>query len=956
MIKDIIYNGITATPSDYSSPDGDLATAINLIPEEGALVPQLPPAELKLQNGNILQLEEGEVLKHIHSTTSYKHYITQKENTIYYIDDNTGEKISILSYDNQVFDVKSIGNVLFALTDTGIIFLLWKLDKEEEMFLYEKIEIDFYKLFQFGLVLDDVRTIPEEPVEEPYTIYHDFNQYFNTVGYGDNTTPAAAWNNYGNDEYREKVSTTMMSELSNLISNSEKDNKFVFPFLVRYAFKMYDGSIANPSPAVLMIPSSIYAPYCGMEIIGDRRIDRYNENLTNIELVQRVHPVFIAPNFDLYYKCSADFESLKDVVSAINIYVSPPIYTYNPNGNINGFHTSFLNGEYQESITSYPEQTLLQKSILNSDMSVCSIDKGVNFDKHTTINLIEDKLNHYPRYFDAKMPLKSSEKIQEDIRDCSNFYLIKSIPIKDIDNSEQFVKIEMDEETLKNLEVQEQLVSSPSILLDNIIAKDAFVYNSRLNIYNLQLYNDFRYNTNSIFTCIQNKNDETKYSIQIRFLTYNQEGNINKSLIIGNDSVCYMNTPLLRYIYIPIADIEKAYVCITDIANGTKRVFEVSMSPHPLMAGSYHSGDLMPVFGFDEIYEIFGVEENTSVKEIDEFPELSSNTETDYNVGTEIRSSLVNNPFLFSEENISYLPSDIIHVNTVARPLSEGQFGQYPLYAFTKNGIYAIEVNQDGSYSSRQPISRDVCINADGILQIDSAVLFPTDRGIMLISGRETTCITDSITSSDVFELSQLPNSDKLKDIFNGFLGEQLSGFDKLDFREFVKTCRGIYDYNGQRIIYYTKDKPYAYAFSLKSKSWGMILSDIVSSIDAYPKAIAQTKDNKLIDFSSKSEIKNVPVLLITRPFSMGNNQYKTIQTIIQRGNLKRGHVKQVLYGSNDLEHWHTIWSSTDENMRGFRGSPYKYFRLAVIGNLDKDESIFGFTTEFENRLTNRLR
>lgn len=967
MIKDIIYNGITATPSDYSSPDGDLATAINLIPEEGGLVPQLPPAELKLQNGNILLLEEGEVLKHIHSTASYKHYITQKEYNLYYIDDDSGEKKKILTYENNIYDVKSIGNVLIVLTDTGINFLLWKLNKKEGLFFYENKNMAINTLIQFGLVFDDVRTIPENPVTNPYTIFHDFNQFFNTIGYGSNTTPKAAWNFYGNDEYRQKVSDTIKIELGNLINKSKKENKFVFPFLVRYALKMYDGSVANISPAVLMIPSSLYSPYCGMEVLGDRTIDRYDENLTNAEgVVQRVHPVFIAPNFDLYYKCSGDLELFEDIVEAVNIYVSAPFYTYYQDYNITGFHESFLNGSFSESRTSsnpYPAQDPTEKSILNNEWSVCSIDKGINFDRHENINFIEDKLNisssrkqYYPRYFDAIMPIKSSDQINDEINNCSTFYLIKSIPIKEIDKSGNFVKLEMSEQTLETLETQEELKEENSEIFNKIIAKNAFVYNSRINIYNLILNKEFIFNINTLFTCIQNKNDETKYSIQIRFLTYNQEGESSNPIIIGNDSICYMNTPLLRYIYVPIADIDKAYVCITDITNSTKKVYEVSMNQHSFMIGSYHGGGILPVSGFSEIYEIFGVEENTSVKEIDEFPELSSNTETDYNVNTEIRSSLVNNPFVFPSENISYLPSDIIHVSTAAKPLSEGQFGQYPLYAFTKDGIYAIEVSPDGSYSSRQPISRDICINANGILQIDSAVLFPTDRGIMLISGSETTCITESITSSDVFDLRKLPNSDKLKDIFNGFSREQLSGFDKLDFREFVKTCRGIYDYNGQRIIYYSKDKPYAYAFSLKSKTWGMILSDIVSSIDAYPKAIAQTKDNKLIDFSSKSEIKNVPVLLITRPFSMGNNQYKTIQTIIQRGNLKRGHVKQVLYGSNDLEQWHTIWSSTDENMRGFRGSPYKYFRLAVIGNLDKDESIFGFTTEFEDRLTNRLR
>ena len=58
---------------------------------------------------------------------------------------------------------------------------------------------------------------------------------------------------------------------------------------------------------------------------------------------------------------------------------------------------------------------------------------------------------------------------------------------------------------------------------------------------------------------------------------------------------------------------------------------------------------------------------------------------------------------------------------------------------------------------------------------------------------------------------------------------------------------------------------------------------------------------------------------------------FKTIDTIIQRGYFKSGHVVQVLYGSNDLFNWHTVWSSTDKYMRGFRGTPYKAFRIALI-------------------------
>ena len=86
------------------------------------------------------------------------------------------------------------------------------------------------------------------------------------------------------------------------------------------------------------------------------------------------------------------------------------------------------------------------------------------------------------------------------------------------------------------------------------------------------------------------------------------------------------------------------------------------------------------------------------------------------------------------------------------------------------------------------------------------------------------------------------------------------------------------------------------------------------------------------------------------------NDALKTIETIIQRGMFRSTHVQQVLYGSNDLFNWHPVWSSVDKIMRGFRGTPYKAFRLALVCKLDKNESIYGCTVVYNPRMTNQVR
>ena len=95
----------------------------------------------------------------------------------------------------------------------------------------------------------------------------------------------------------------------------------------------------------------------------------------------------------------------------------------------------------------------------------------------------------------------------------------------------------------------------------------------------------------------------------------------------------------------------------------------------------------------------------------------------------------------------------------------------------------------------------------------------------------------------------------------------------------------------------------------------------------------------------------------MTRPFKLDMpDVMKTIDTIIQRGNFRRGNVKQILYGSRDLVNWFPVYSSVDHYLRGFRGTPYKYFRIALKCSLTDDESLSGMSVQFTPRYTNQPR
>ena len=512
------------------------------------------------------------------------------------------------------------------------------------------------------------------------------------------------------------------------------------------------------------------------------------------------------------------------------------------------------------------------------------------------------------------------------------FYLISSIDVKKIQSGENIVSIENG--ALNSLEAKE-VMEGDSNLMGTIVAKHAFPYNARLNLTGVTIIPP----TFPLESCFQYANgeydNETKKAVEktYSYKTYIFIEAEKRKVMVQFLSGIPMNI-VNSYFFYPNINAKELIIERID-NNGVKSYSYSKLHKHETLNGVYGSI-------------------NTSFSST---PDMSLITDTEIGIPylNKIYTSDVNDPFSFPALGVCTVGTGtIIGLSSAAKALSQGQFGQFPLYCFSTDGIWALEVSSTGSYSARQPITRDVCINSDSITQIDNAVLFATDRGIMLISGSTSQCISDILDSELAFSINSLPHLNKLVNNtrFNS------TEFQFLTFREFLKTCRMIYDYIHQRIIIHNPSCTYAYLYSMDSKQWGMMHSNIMSGLNSYPDALAMTSDNDLVNFSQPDNtIEPITALAVTRPFKIDDpNMFKTIDTIIQRGYFKSSHVSQVLYGSNNLFNWHAVWSSTDKYMRGFHGTPYKAFRLVLICKLDKSESLLGFTVQFIPRMLNKPR
>lgn len=902
MQKEIRYSGYSASPSDYESPDGELATAVNVIPEDGMVKPILPPVTL-------LTLGTGKKVPFVHHTSAFTHYIveddaTDGQHSFYYIDkdDGTKELKSITADGKAVFttaddilQLNAIGNVLLIITSSGTHYFLWKAAD------YCHLGTHLPELrMQFGLQYDVVQSDQFEVKFDGHLLMYDSSKYGSAFynKFSDDTTYGSA-----NETY---VSQCVKGQANKFINEKgNKKGRFVYPFFVRYAYRLYDGSHTMPSAPILMYCADGCTP---LPLVTGEHYDG-NGN-TSRGFYDKWYIKITAPVFDLLYMAQAsDIKEIKewgDIITGVDVFISKPIYTYDQNGTITNnipyteCNFNFVGKKIGES--EYKKHT--------SDDMLAAIAKAN--DNESAILTMKSL---------TPLPAKSTDAIKAEIEDTSQFYLLKSFKVEDLATS--LTKIDVKEDYLQSL-VNREVLSDDYDSHDTLVASRSFVYNSRLNLTGITKTPFGGFESCSMGTYMTNPT----HTIKDIYVYIKQDG---QDIIVKNTGKYNSGSDIL-YFYYPNAN---AYQAVVTTSVGNKLLYK--LSAHPLLNGAYW-------------FNSFKLPDYTTIAPVaTESPKIR--------LQNKIYTSDVNNPFHFPTLGIYTVGAgNVMGISTAAKALSQGQFGQFPLYAFTDEGVWALEVNTStGTYSARQPITRDVCINADSITQIDSAVLFATARGIMLLSGSTSICISDILNSRTAFNPLEMANGDKLV---------TLSSLDKenvetVPFMTFLQKCGMIYDYPHQRIIVYNPEYKYAYVYSLKDKKWGMTVSSIAESVSFYPEAYAMDNAGNLINYSTDDASSTTIIngLIFTRPLKLDMpDVLKTVDTIIQRGYFQRDHVAQVLYGSRDLFHWHAVWSSSDKYLRGFAGTPYKYFVIAIVCSLNVKESLSGCTVQYYPRLTNQPR
>lgn len=934
MNKEIRYTGLMSDSSSYDCNDGQSQIPFNLIHENNSMRPIAPPVDFQLSVPDEYRL----VFIHSSSDNTPDRYILQNKNkcSIAYTTKEVPENI-ILIYgfpiDYKIYGFNAIGNTLLILTSYGIYYAFFK-DGE-----YVSLGDHFPEChLSFGL---------QGEMEISEKLYADIpNDYSCRIrDEGDEEIPLIT-EDMDDDDNISALTNTVLSQVNKFINEqSVKKGRFIFPFLIRYAYRLYDGTLTMHSAPILMLSTNGTMPICFAAPNGkDISILENNEAIPNFIDVDFFDYQIAALCHSIDYSVVNSgildtLNSWKDIVKSIDVFISKPIYTYDQNGLCKGIAKSDTDLQDVYSICQLSNRKDSSYEFPLRYQSLGFLDALGQTKDVEIIN--ELKTCH------IKLPSIDPAKVKSDISDTSNFYFLHSISIESLSKIRK--KIEVPEDYLQSL-LNREVMTDDYRSHDKLIPRRSFVYNSRLNLADIKASLFAGFNPCAIMpysdgyiswvTNPDGASEDKTYDIEI-YYHIRQNGH---EITVRSDSTKIAAKCPVLWIFYPNNNAFKATLVVT-LEDNSRSISSIDLTPHPTLEGAYWIGRLEK--GYKNL-NLWAGKDKTPVESTSRLVSLDS----------KIYTSEVNNPFLFPIANINTVGSGhVFSICSAARPLSQGQFGQFPLYAFTDQGVWALEVSSTGSYSARQPITRDVCINPEAITQIDSAVLFPTDRGLMIISGSQTQCLTDIINDNYPMSPSDLPyfteilESEDRNNIFPNKI---------IPFPEFLKDCGIIYSYVRQHIILFNASQKYAYVFSLKSREWGICSSNIAYAVNNYPNALAVLDNNSVVNYSSLSNQlmeSSVPCFLITRPVKLdAPDVLKTLRTVIQRGNFTKGHIKSIIYASRDLVNWHPLYSSDSHIVRGFSGTPYKYFRIAIICSLTADESISGASIEFIPRFNNKIR
>lgn len=713
----------------------------------------------------------------VHKTANYEHYVVQVENKVIAYADGKPHLLVTLSSGESVNDISAVGNIIIIATSESVYYVLWK--ATEYVYIGNQLPVPAIQLDVVGN--DDESFYGRSKYRVPLDASGSIPGMMAIASFEKGAWEAASRGIDENDDVNaafQEMTSNFWASVQQTKNKIGKWGYFSCPRFVRYAIKLYDGSYVYHS-----VPILIGAGEKEWISVTGNTAGAGNSFISNLYYT-----------INLFYKATAklvswEVEGWEDIIAGVDIFISTDI--------------------------AFPN--------INESFATCDNGGGKVYFKG------------YDEAF---------EKTKEEVLSKVLFYKIESIAVRDLDSLKAGIDLHRQDfvEQSEDLVVRERLTSD-YMTSHKVVPRTMNLYNNSLlvNAAKIEMPNPYPLLNglfcNSRLDAVYDKFQEPKtYQMKFRMRRNNGE---EYSIMARNPQGGFdLVTPLIsngapsaleKHWYArPMAWISYPDVnCYqVDLFTGGGDVVQIPMSQHPGLSVSY------AFVGLDEF-----IEDGVAAGDVEyDFSEKKT-----YEVTNQVMMSEMNNPFVFPAGRRNTLQSSILGVAIATSALSQGQFGQFPLYVFTEDGIWAMETAADGSFVTSKPLSRDVCVKPESITSIDNAVVFVTDKGVMLVQGAQVVNISPFMNGRH-YTINQ-----SAKDILetSDYASLLPSLTDADTFMGFVKKASVAYDYAGKRLIFIARDEAYQYVYKLDTQTWHKLKHEVelIEPINSYPECLVRGKE-----------------------------------------------------------------------------------------------------------------
>lgn len=939
--------GITRTPSDFLCQDGELAECVGLATDHEELKPVVEP-KLKFT----IERSSGKdfIILYVHRQDGEARYIGYWKPTgdgsfplTWGTDDNNGglniDPNSIYSspfsftYDEAKHPkVTSMGRILIISNDDRTSYFLWKAENEYKSLRFPLPDLKFSaSLFATDKVGSNSGSADGE-VLKPLDTYDNL-----TAAYRELTV---------NEANQEKYNDLVTGLYAKNLKEIAEEKMFCQPFFVRAALELIDGSYIYVTNPILLFPT-VRMSTCAY----------INED----NLVVQTYASL------LYLRQLTDFSEYSDIVKDVVVFSSRPVNIYNTDTDqpceaiwAHKVYDPYNPppGSAQNPWPDYAD-TVEYWGSSNNPYGECAYRKRtIPETEHLTV------LPFYYATVYKVLKQRDDADILNDIKSTSVFYRICSLGLKPTGGANDWLdaRTKISDHTLTNMTALTQLKYDDYYSRNKMTASMLYAYNSRLNMAGVKrgLFEGFDF-----FMPMYNGNQSGNvYDFYVKIKLDDGTENWVRHNTQDNPSL------EMQGIYFFYPDPRAKHVTIY---RGSTCVCDADLTEHQMLNGAYYLKGLP--------YE--NMTEPTATPSSGSYPGTYNNDYmeplTNYIVQSE-----VDNPWVFRALGYNRVGTGrIIGMAANTHALSQGQYGYAPLIVFSEEGLWAMSVDKTGLYASLDPMPREVCVNPKSITQTDDAVFFASNKGLMMIVGRDVVCVSEMLngipavaTSMPGLETQTISGQTSPAYDWRNVIK---AGNDNRAFADIISAdnCVIAYDYRDSRLLIISPSGAsgtvgFAYVYNIASGSFTKILTGCTSVVNDYPDTLLQgvftenvngqsmtrTKVYSLYNKDLETDVNSrQTAFLLTRPMKIaGPVAVSSIRELVNVGLWKKKDsqgnelscVKTEVWQSDDLYSWYQAESRF--------GASAKYFRIALYIKMLPTERLSGTIIMEQERRTDNQR